>query len=207
MKLLSSITRRCEQMPKAGDVEVQMSVEVARATAHWLSTVYVPAELNGPPGLLGLSDSKEEIREEMITLAAKLMKSAVRKRRSPEFPFTISRQTAEQFIYAVKRSDGVSRSTLFITARAPRADLPEFHPHIAIQVRQAQNWMQLAYDSHQGRPRLSTAERDVRIAPGFNRDARQKRRLAREQRIQRAWENFVRAGGALLGSSVPFPEI
>ena len=179
--------RRCfsrlSDMPKAGEVRVQMARGEAAALGRWLRHQYAPACNGSSAAACGI--------------ALRLEKAAERRRTGTIFQMLFPREHAlwfSQLKHALHlRSDEPDRLVA----------VPDSVRKVAARFAAALNAV--------GRPALDLRGVETRCTPGRDIEERHQRRLKRRFREQRAWDDWydrlTARGETILTSSEPPPKI
>jgi hypothetical protein len=178
----------------AGEVSVRMTEESAAAVADWISMTYLPSYRAGSAGLLANRKDERAALRLLSDLSIRLEEIG---RRKPRKRGVFLRPLKRTAVMALLLATGYRKATMF----GQEKTMPFAHGPFL----QALEWMDVAVKGA-GRRALSANELRERVAGRIHVVERHMGRLIDRQKTQEKWVEFLRAGGSLLGSSVPLPD-
>lgn len=177
-------------MPKAGEIRVRLTVAQAAGSAEWLLGSFIER------GWWGRRRPGQDDQDRAAQLGRQLLKIATRKRSVSVFTAYVDRELARWF------------GALDVVIVFRGAILGGSAPH---SVRQAMNRFRAAAETGPGRPRLSLPAVEERETGAVRHlDPRQRKRMARRARHERAvaeWHARGRSVAGSAGTDDPYPEM
>ena len=173
-----------------------MTAESALAVAIWIEYFYLPRKPSRQPALLDVETAIRERRRMLADLAKKLRKISRNKRAQGR---VFKRPLPRAAVRAL-----VQESGLHPPFRLPGSS-PPVRPFIPSGPFQTQLEAMEKALATAGRPRLAPDERKARIVKKVSVERDYRTRLKHQQAIDDAWTDFIRQGGTLFGSDIPFP--